>query len=256
MLSPTLRSGTLAALLFSCVTSLAYAGTMDVVCGTTTVGTITVNTNPGGSGGGGISGGFTSTVGGPPPTLAAAAAACGEASFNWYQIVTATNGAYVDRQGNALTPPFVDPPLNGLAANIDPTWADSMPWYYDQYAPAPGTPDYDASYQISNNTTADTLHFEDFPNGPAGPPARTVSFRTWLVSLNSDSSFHAFEGGFSWDWTKGTGVTNLTMDIANPTAAQYTNIIAGFSTNIPEPGTMALGAAALALLWRKRCAVR
>jgi len=227
----------------------ARAATMTVNCNGNPVGTITVNADPGGSGGGGISGGFTSTVGGPPPTLAAAAAACNETQFNWYQIVTATNGAYVDRQGNNLTPPFVDPPLNGLSVAQDPTWADNMPWYWDMYAPPNGTPNYDSSYQLSNNTTSDTLSFSDFPNGPAG---RTVSFSTWLVSLNADGSLQGFDGGFSWTWTKGTGVTNINTFNNAPTNAQYANIIGGFASSVPEPSSLWIVALGLGFVAAKR----
>ena len=241
------------AMLFLGAWEPARAATMTVNCNGNPVGTITVNADPGGSGGGGISGGFTSTVGGPPPTLAAAAAACNETQFNWYQIVTATNGAYVDRQGNNLTPPFVDPPLNGLAVIIDPTWADNMPWYYDMYSPPNGTPNFDAGYLLSNNTTSSTLSFSDFPNGPAGPPARTVSFSTWLVSLNADGSFQGFDGGFSWTWTKGTGVTNINTFANAPTNAQYANIIGGFASAVaPEPSNLWLLALGLGLVLAKR----
>lgn len=230
----------------------AWAATLAVNCNGNPVGTITVNASAGGAGGGGISGGFTSSVGGPPATLAAAAAACGETEFNWYQIVTSANNTYVDRQGNTLTPPFVDPPLNGLATDIDPTWADNMPWYYDMYSPPAGTPNFDSGYLLSNNTTSSTLNFSDYPNGPAGA---TVSFSTWLVSLNADGSFQAFDGGFSWTWTKGTGVTNITTFNTAPTNAQYANIIGGFAYAVPEPSSLwlvALGAGFVLARRRRR----
>jgi hypothetical protein len=219
----------------------AHAVAINVSCNSRVVGAINVTAN-----GAGISGGFTSSVGGPPGTLAAAAAACNETQFNWYQIVTATNGAYQNRQGANLTPPFIDPPLNGLSVAQDPTWADNMPWYWDMYAPTAGTPNYDAAYQLSNNTTAGTLNFADYPGGPAG---RTVSFNTWLVSLNANGSFQAFDGGFTWNWAQATNsVTGIAALAGNPTAAQYQNIIAGFATRVPEPASMTLLAGGMLML--------
>ena len=230
----------------------AWAATLTVNCNGNPVGTITVNANAGGMGGGGISGGFTSTVGGPPSTLAAAAAACNETQFNWYQIVTATNGMYIDRQGNNLTPPFVDPPLNGLTPAQDPTWADNMPWYFDMFAPNNGDPNFDPGYLLSSNTSASTLTYFDYPNGPAGPPARTVSFSTWLVSLNADGAFQAFDGGFSWTWTKGVGVTGITTFNTAPTNAQYANIIGGFAQAVPEPSSLLLVAMGMGFVLARR----
>jgi len=230
--------------------SPAPALPISVSCGQTVVGAINVNAN-----GTGISGGFTSSIGGPPATLAAAAAACNETQFNWYQIVTATNGNYSNRQGDKLTPPFVDPPLNGLQG--DPTWADNMPWYWDMYAPPANTAGYDASYQLSNQTTSNTLKFSDFPG--SGTANATVSFSTWLVSLNANGSFQSFDGGFSWVWTNsdtGGSVGQIAQLQNGPTNAQYQNIIGGFATTAaPLPPTIfLLGTALLSLggLTRRR----
>jgi len=120
-----------------------------------------------------------------------------------------------------------------------------MPWYWDQYAPPAGTAGYSATYQLSSNTTSDTLSFADFPAGTAG---RTVSFSTWLVSLDANGSFQGWDGGFSWDWSQNNGVANIAALAANPTAAQYQNIITGFATGVPEPATFKLLAAALLVL--------
>ncbi len=220
---------------FFAVAVSAQAASVNVMCGTTTVGAITVNAGANGA----ISGGFASSVGGPPATEAAALAACGEDHFNWYQIVTATNGTYMNRQGVALTPPFIDPPSNGLAVAQDPTWADNLPWYYDEYAPAPGTPNYVAGLQVGANTTAGGLSYFDQPGGNNG---LTLSFSTWLVSLNKDGSFDSFHSGFSWDFSiNGAGaasVTNIQTFTTSPTNAQYTAIKGGFLTSVPEPSTI------------------
>lgn len=108
----------------------ARALTINVTCGSETVGTVTVNAQGAGKG---ISGGFTSTTG-DPPTLAAAAAACNETQFNWYQIVTADNGKAKNAAGAFLTAPYVDPPPGGYSDQ----WADNLPWYYDMTNPPEG----------------------------------------------------------------------------------------------------------------------
>jgi hypothetical protein len=92
------------------------------------VGVITVQNNAGS-----VSGNF-STAPNPPNagSLAAAAAACGEDHFNWYQVVTADNQAPTDINGNQLAAPYVDTPPGGYSLAADPTWADALPWYYDE----------------------------------------------------------------------------------------------------------------------------
>lgn len=230
---------TRAVLIITCALTLVLACAADpltigVNCGGNQVGTISVQVSASGAG---ITGGFTSTVGGPPATLAAAAAACGENHFNWYQVVTADNKVPNDSHGNPVNPPYVDPPPGGYSNQ----WADSLPWYWDEYAPPAGTPNFDANLLLSNQTGLTTLNFSDFPGGAAGT---NLSFVTFLVSLNADSSFHAFEGGFSWTWSNSTGSAVATapqlIQGGAPTDAQYRNIIGGFNTSIPEPSSMVL----------------
>lgn len=214
-----------AALVMAGVLAQAAPVTIDVNCNGDKVGQISVDTS-----GTGISGGFKSSVGGPPATLAAAATACGEDHFDWYQIVTADNGRAKDKDGNPLKAPYVDPPPGGYQG----TWEDNLPWYWNEY-PGPG----EVTSELSRQTTADTLKFGDFPNTRAGD---SISFKTWLVSLNADSSFHAWHEGFSWTYVQGTGVKDITSLGAGvfPTDAEYKDLIGGFATKIPEPSTLTL----------------
>lgn len=222
-------------LAFMVSTSLQAAPlAMNVTCNNQQVGTISVDVQ-----GDGVKGSFTSTFGGPPPTLAAAAAQCNEHHFNWYQIVQGTH---------PLIPgggPQVDPLPGGQGGQ----WADMLPWYWDEYAPPANTPGYDAGLQLSAHTTADKLNYEDYPFGPVGT---TLTFHTWLVSLNADGSFHGWHPGFTWTWSRPDANTiNVgapTALNADPTNAQYQNLIGGFYTSIPEPGTNALAGAALGAL--------
>lgn len=238
----TLRSVLLGAIVLA-APSVALALSFDVNCNGSKVGAVTVNSD-----GTGISGGFTSVVGGPPPTLSAAAKACNEDHFNWYQVRIGGDPPPKDAHGNIPTIPFVDPPPGGW----DYGWADNLPWYWDETAPANGkNPDgtpYDPAYQLKNQTTADTLKYEDFPAGG------NKIFDTWLVSLNADGSFDSWHGGFTWTYSKDnnnvTGIASLNGD---PTNAQYKDIIGGFATSIPEPSSaMLLVPGLLGLFWRFR----
>jgi len=221
----------------------AQALTINVNAGAANIGQIVVN-----SGGGGVSGDFTSTVGGPPVTLQAAATQAGGDHFDWYQIVSGTH---------PLIPgggPQVDPLPGGQGGQ----WADNLPWYWDETQPAAGTPGYDASYQLSANTFATRLHFEDYPGGPVGT---SITFNTWLVCLNANGSFNCWEGGFSWTWANnaaGGVVVGAPAALGAgvvPTAAQYTALIGGFATSIPEPTSVALlGMGLLVLVCVRRVA--
>jgi hypothetical protein len=201
------------------------------------------------NGRGGISGGFTSFVGplgGGPPSLAGAAQACNEDHFNWYQIVTADN-----QTPPGLTVPYVDPPAGGYPIAFDPTWADNLPWYYDEYRPnnVPAGRNVDNRLQLSTRTHPNLLDFGDFPGGAKG---LQLSFKTWLVSLNKDGSLVDFHSGFSWDFSIPAGggrgsVSNIQSlgdmwftDPHPPTRAEYNNILRGFSTSVPEPSSLLL----------------
>ena len=241
--------------LLLCAGLLQAAGptTINVTVGGKQLGVISVDVS-----GTGVAGTFNTTPNPPNAgSLAAAAALAGEDHFNWYQIVTADNQPPKNFAGVQLAAPYVDVPPGGYAVTFDNTWGDNLPWYYDE---GPATPAVGQvvkpGLSLANNTTASTLSFGDFPGGPNG---LTLTFKTWLVSLNADSSFHAFEGGFSWGFSKdGTGAVTVTPPVAlgaNPVAAEYANLIGGFATAIPEPSTLcllALGALALVTAARRR----
>ena len=227
----------------------AWALAIPVKCGATLVGNIDVAISAGGTG---ITGGFTSVLGGPPATLKAAATACGEDHWNWYQVITADNqipGA-----------PYVDPPKGGLGSQ----WADNLPWYFDEKpVPNPLPPGKVADnpadvYQLSKNSNGPTLKYFDFPGGD---PGLNLSFKTWLVSLNADSSFHSFHEGFSWDFSITlapvvvSSASNLVALAGLPGNADYQNLIGGFATAVPEPQTWMLLLAGLGVLARKRRAL-
>jgi hypothetical protein len=220
-----------------------------VICNGNPVGSISVDVSPGGTG---ITGSFTSTVGGPPPTLGAAAAACGEHHFNWFQVVTADNMPPNDANGNPLMPPYIDPPPGGYSFQ----WADNVPWYWDEHAPPPGTPNFDPALLLSAQSAGAVLNFADFPGGT---PGTNLSFRTWLVSLNADSSLHSFHGGFSWNWSNATGSNVATppqLINGGPGANDYDNLLRGFNSSVPEPYTVSLFSLGLLLLYSRRAKLK
>ncbi len=224
-------------------TSLAQALTIPVNCNGQHVGDITVNTS-----GSGVAGGFTSIVG-TPPSLAAAAQICEEDHFNWYQVITADNMPPNDAGGQPLVPPYPDPPPGGYGPPST-QWADNLPWYWDEGAdPPPATPGFADGYNLDDNLqdispadgTDDTLNFADYPGGAAGS---SVTFKTWLVSLNADGSLHGFHSGFEWMWsnpTGGAGSSTITPGALTPQAGQalYNSLA------VPEPASFAMMAFAV-----------
>jgi hypothetical protein len=237
----TLRSLGLKALILLGVPAFLQAAplTINVNAGGNQVGVISVDVS-----GNGVAGSF-STVPNPPNagSLAAAAKADGEDHFNWYQVVIADNQPPKSFAGAQLAAPYVDVPPGGYDPAFDNTWGDNLPWYYDEGTPTPAaTQVVKPGLSLANNTTASALSFGDFPGGPNG---LSLTFDTWLVSLNSDSSFHDFLGGFTWGFSvSAAGVKTVTgptsLNGVNPTNAQYANIIGGFVTSIPEPSTLCL----------------
>ena len=200
-------------------------------------------------------------------TLTAAATQCGEHHFNWYQIVSADNTPPVDAARNRLTAPYVDLPPGGYGndpstADDDRQWGDRLPWYWDEGADPPaGTPGFEADLNIADKTTATALRYSDFPGGLDGT---MVTFRTWLVSLNVNGSFHSFHDGFTWMYSDPAGAAGPSiMGLAgigagiHPTRAQYQDLIGGFAARIPEPGLLALIGIGLVILGcGRRCVDR
>ena len=197
--------------------------------------------------GGGITGGFTATIdtdGDGKPSLAEAAAKCDEDHFNWYQIVTADTNPPNDAGGNPLAPPYVDPPPGGYGPP-GAQWADNLPWYFDEGPDPPaGTPGFSDGFHIDDvvkdpngDGVNEHLQFFDFPNDADG---NSVSFKTWLVSLNEDGSLHSFhDGGIAWTWSNPVTVpgssdntTTITQSlITGPSEAE--TLLDGFKSSVP-----------------------
>lgn len=253
MLASPLRClSSVSLILFINLSVYAAPITFNVDCAGITVGVVNITADTLPNNMKGISGTLDTTN--KSASLSAAAQACGEHHFNWYQIVTADNEAPKDRAGNQLNPPYVDVPPNGYDAAFSPTWADNLPWYFDEYTPPQGTLNVVNSNLLSANTSNTILQFSDFPSGGNG---LNLSFKTWLVSLNADSSFHSFHGGFSWDYSvslDGTdnGVTNIALLGGGPVRAEYQDIIGNFATKISEPPAFVLISIGLMLMLSRR----
>lgn len=237
------RAGALTlATLLALMPAALHALSIDVKCAGSSVGSIAVDVD-----GSGVKGSFVSSVGGPPATLGAAAAACNEDHFNWYQVRVGGGAAPPAANGVVPTIPFVDPPPGGWGYG----WADKLPWYWDETAPADGkNPDgtaYDPAYQLKNQSAGNTLKFADYPAGS------NKVFNTWLVSLNADGSFHGWHGGFSWTYTAASDTAGGLGALGGPPAdALYKDLIGGFAAAIPEPQPAALLLLGLAVLCLRR----
>jgi hypothetical protein len=221
-----MAAGFVASALTFPVCSFAAPTEIPIICDGIDVGTVSVDTVPAAGMPSGIMATFTSSFDSP----AVSAALCGDDHFNWYQVVTADNMPPKDKGGNTLTPPYVDPPPGGYQYQ-QPAGDDYLPWYWSE-TPLGGA----ATSEIEQNTSEanGTVTFSDAPGGAAGT---NLSFSTWLASVNKDGSFHEFEEGFSWDWSNAggqNGTNNIQPLSADPTTAQYEDIIGGFDTSNPE----------------------
>lgn len=235
--------------------SLAHAFTYPIICDNVFVGQISVDAFDGG-----VTGGFTSVVG-MPPSLDAAAAMCDEDHFNWFQVVIADNDPPDAVDGGSLFPPYIDPPSGGYGVP-DLHWADNPPWLWDEGADPPAnTPGFeDGLYNIEDvlldvspvDGIADTLLFDDVPDGPVGTQ---LIFQTWLVSLNADGTLHEFHEGFEWTWqrtqTLGPGIVAIAPQplTISQGMALYSQLV------LPEPSSIAMvvvGLCAVALRQRSQ----
>lgn len=185
---------------------------INVDCNKKTVGIISVDML-----GLGISGGFdTSNFG----SLAQATKACGAHHFNWYQIVVSDNGKAMDSKAGLLLAPYIDPPAGGYLDQ----WEDSVPWYWNE-TKGPSQNKTELSFKVRTKG----LIFSDFPTSVG-----SITFRTWLVSLNADSSLHAWHEGFDWTYKVGEGVTSITRmnPKTDPKGAECTDLLKGFDSKI------------------------
>lgn len=224
------------------------------------IGSITINV-AGAAGGQGVSGNFQATnAQGATITLTQLAANFGENHFNWLQFLTPTN-AFL---GVAAGTTFVDPQSTGQGA----LWADTFPWYWDEVAPpamlpAPRTtpPTYIPAAghtELGDSSTGNgnsQLSFADFPSSGA---ANTLSFVTCLVSVGP-GNFYTPVGGFSWTATTGgpgttisAGPTSGCSSLAAAQTSLVTNSFPGKFQQAPEPGTLAMLLAGVALMGLSR----
>ena len=224
----------------------------DIFCDGVKVGEVSFGeaVSPGGRPG--VTGGFTAadTDGDGDASLAEAATKCHEDHFNWFQTASGThpliNGGWPPPNSGG---PQVDPKAGGNDPPND--WADDLPWYWDEGADPPaGTAGFEDGYHVNDHTqdqngdgTDDFLNFEDFP---AGPDGTSVTFHTWLVSLNADGSLHSFhDGGIGWSYqnpTDGPPTRSIDFSFASPTFGLqewllYDGPLHGFDNSVTEQGT-------------------
>ena len=211
----------------------ALALVIPISCGGVHVGNVEVNVDLSNARKG-VEGDFTSIVGTPSPTLQAAAVDhCGEDHYNWYQQVSGNLPVIV---GGG---PQVDP-LLGQQLGV---WTDQLPWYLNETQAPANTPLVVVNdFYLSENTSSESLLFQDYPFGH--PPGTELNYRTWLVSLHRNGSFHEWHEGFSWCW-KRSATGEIT--VCEPQALGK-NVFPVGVFRVPEPGSLALIGLALPLL--------
>jgi hypothetical protein len=197
-------------------------------------------------------GGFTVTAtdsAGNTLTLQQLESDLGQDHFNWFQKVTSDNVPPKDAGGNPVTPPYIDPPNGGYSDQ----WADNRPWFWDEYAPPKGTPNFNPMFQLSNKISADDKTL-DFSDGTGGPNGNLISFSTFLVSDFGDTTYDVL-GGFSWSISIANGLTTVTSLDANAAfTGDYAKEIStqfGYeihATAVPEPSTIVMGTISIVLV--------
>lgn len=180
---------------------------------------------------------FESLVGNPPTLKAAAALENGD-HFNWYQIVTRDDHPPFDAKGKRLKVPYVDPPPGGYGKDPEAKkgqqesglrWADYLPWFYNENNTGKPADAVFVAANIKSKTEENLLRFSDAPSDPHDET--TVSFKTWLVLVNSKGALVSFFGGFSWDFVKsttGVEIANVKLLNKSPVDAEYKNLVGGF----------------------------
>jgi hypothetical protein len=229
--SPTWRAAIACLAAGLCLTAAAQAAVViPVLCDDVTVGEIAVSVSLSGRG---VRGQFTANT-----TLAEAAEICGEDHFNWFQAVGSDN-----HPPDGLVPPYMDPPHGGYSDQ----WADNLDWYWDEQIPAEDPGNFEPGFSLTEQTTEDTLFFEDFPAGEAGTE---LTFAIWLVSLNPDGSLHEFHDGFTWTWSNDETNIDGTADLGAEMPASVGGQL--YQSLVPEPSCLVWIGLAILVTGRKR----
>jgi hypothetical protein len=208
----------------------ARAGTMSIMCGGQTVGTLGW-----GSDGTTERAGFVALG-----TLAAVAAVCGENHYNWVQTVTSTTRPPVDSNGQRLQAPFLDRPHGGFGndpttGGDDTLWGDDADFYWDEGPdPPPNTPGFKSGYNIRDHTFPNAL---DFTDSPSLPPGNSAKFTTSLASVKADGSYTTL-GSFDWTYSNANGTEPCSF-------VSYTSLTPLCSSDpgvsdVPEPSMLTL----------------
>ncbi|MBK7954694.1 MAG: hypothetical protein IPK02_12475 [Candidatus Accumulibacter sp.] len=135
-------------------------------------------------------------------SLSEAAALLGFDHFNWLQLVN-TPHPPTDIHGVQLSNVFYDPPPGGYPT--PPIWADNFVYYWNEAIPSPVPANYRSGTYVGDNSTIDTLSFEDLPSLQYRPGEYT-QFTTHLVGVKSGNKYSVLST-FSWksNYYKGDG---------------------------------------------------
>lgn len=125
-----------------------------------------------------------------PIALESLAATLGYRSFNWVNYVEKDPHGMTNRQGNLLSPPYIDPPPGGYQYDA----ADNYPFYWDIEQCENCHSRH--SYRHPKVKQKFALNFEDSPSDYRLKKGETVEFTTHLVGI-IDRNLE--QNWFSWD---------------------------------------------------------
>jgi len=176
----------------------------------------------------------------------------GQDHLNWFQKVISITPPL-----SGVPAPFIDPPRGGMPG----VWADTLPWYFDETLPPPGTP-YNPNRQLQQqgDPAGSTLNYFDTPH--AQPPGTSLDFVTFLISDYGDKTYVPL-GGFSWtSEIQPNGHAVITALASAAFKQEYADEIKadfGFML-VPQPSTFTLMLSAMTMAavvgWIARCRKR
>ncbi len=169
------------------------------------------------------------------------------AKFTCVQFVTSYNGAPLnDANGHPIPnppPAWVDPPSGGLGAP-DTRWADTHPWYWNDYSNPKGPPNpfsdpFGGLGPLASDHTIDGLRLSDMADQPVNNPPIHQEFDTFLVIDYGDGTYDVI-AGFHWGGDFGNDATiteNRVLTAGNTLTPDEQSAVSKFLMTLPDGST-------------------
>jgi len=193
-------------------------------------GVIAIQVNPDGSITGGFQAGGGSSLSGMEQQL-------GQQHLNWLVVGSITGGpSLIDGQGSRISPPYIDPPDGGYGqiGLSPPSWADQIPWYWDEYQRPPLITDPELTKWTKDGSGR--LWYGD---RPVNDPGVKLGFDIFLISDFGDHTYQPI-GGVHIGGTIGGGNTldpgTIVLTPNPPFTPGDRNLVGGWGPSKPVPG--------------------